>query len=450
MYLYYSSTNKCIILDNKYLAVGKFVLIFSGDNTKVSLLSTDGIEFMFEKLITELQDEHDAYYADKADFLNKIGSSFFYINTGTMSDTNWTRTAGDNPFLSPTNAGDDVILTGDFTTPVIHPTADSTTAFKFTNAEKSIDLFVLDSTNKKFYYKGGVFLKDDADFVTIQTPNDITNNSVLIGDVGANNNKTLLEISDKNKTVQISTDTNVKISNALKNKDYLNCNIADETIILKDALSVLDSNGYKVIVTPKNSATGNITIGDIDGSYGGAYMSVEGTNKKIKFSNLVSFYDKNSKLTANFPADLTANSVKFGDVGSQINSTILEIDDANSKVKINSANGFQTQKADGSIASHTISVSLTDSNELEPEGSYYDLVTSKSGYARMFFGNAEGYADFIFSTTGVVTFINVSDNCYKTLQTGTNHVIIKDNGNNVRIVNEMGASKNFTLIIMYN
>jgi hypothetical protein len=93
--------------------------------------------------------------------------------------------------------------------------------------------------------------------------------------------------------------------------------------------------------------------------------------------------------------------------------------------------------------------SLTDSNETEGAGSYFDIVTGKSGRGSIVFGDNTGYADFVFSTAGVVNLLNHSTNVFTALQTGTNHVIIKDNGSNVRIVNELGATTNFTIEIKY-
>jgi len=99
---------------------------------------------------------------------------------------------------------------------------------------------------------------------------------------------------------------------------------------------------------------------------------------------------------------------------------------------------------------HFTDISLTDSNEAEGAGSYFDLPAGKSGRGSIILGNAEGYADFIFSTAGVVTLLTqCSANIFTTLQTGTNHVVIKDNGTNVRITNEMGATLDFNIGIQY-
>jgi hypothetical protein len=94
-------------------------------------------------------------------------------------------------------------------------------------------------------------------------------------------------------------------------------------------------------------------------------------------------------------------------------------------------------------------ISLTDSNEAEGVGSYFDLASGKSGRGSIVFGDGIGYADFIFTTAGVVTLITYSANVFTSLQTGTNHVIIKDNGSNVRITNELGATTIFTIEIKY-
>ena len=94
-------------------------------------------------------------------------------------------------------------------------------------------------------------------------------------------------------------------------------------------------------------------------------------------------------------------------------------------------------------------ISLTDSNEAEGAGSYLDVFTGKSGRGSIVFGDGEGYADFIFTTVGIVTLIIYSSNAFTSLQTGTNHVIIKDNGTNVRIVNELGSTKTFSIDIKY-
>lgn len=101
------------------------------------------------------------------------------------------------------------------------------------------------------------------------------------------------------------------------------------------------------------------------------------------------------------------------------------------------------------IYSSNTTILLTDSNESEGVGSYIDITTSKSGIGILIFGNGVGYAIFMFSTDGIVTFIINSANVFSTIQTDTNHVIIKDNGSNVRITNELGSTIAFTLIINY-
>ena len=94
--------------------------------------------------------------------------------------------------------------------------------------------------------------------------------------------------------------------------------------------------------------------------------------------------------------------------------------------------------------------SLTDSNELIGAGSFIDLENARSGRGSIVFGDGIGYADFIFTSAGVVTLIQYTSNVFTSVQTGTNHVIIKDNGTNVRIVNEMGSTINFNVKIQYN
>jgi hypothetical protein len=117
------------------------------------------------------------------------------------------------------------------------------------------------------------------------------------------------------------------------------------------------------------------------------------------------------------------------------------------------ATNLRSEKISGAsltITGHTLNqYSLTDSNEAEGAGSYIDLTTSKSGRGSIVFGDGAGYADFIFTTAGVVTLILNSANVFTSLQTGTNHVIIKDNGSNVRITNELGATTTFTIEIKY-
>jgi hypothetical protein len=101
------------------------------------------------------------------------------------------------------------------------------------------------------------------------------------------------------------------------------------------------------------------------------------------------------------------------------------------------------------VTSTKLTKSLTDSNEGEGAGTFVDLVTSKSGRGSIVFGDGVGYADFSFTTVGVVTLLANSANVFTTLQTGTDHVIIKDNGSNVRITNELGATTTFTIEIKY-
>ena len=92
---------------------------------------------------------------------------------------------------------------------------------------------------------------------------------------------------------------------------------------------------------------------------------------------------------------------------------------------------------------------LTDSNLLEPVGSYIDLTAGLSGWGRITFGDALGFAEFIFDSAGVVTLITNSNNVFTSAQGAANHVIIKDNGTNVRIVNELGTSQIFNVEIKH-
>lgn len=101
------------------------------------------------------------------------------------------------------------------------------------------------------------------------------------------------------------------------------------------------------------------------------------------------------------------------------------------------------------ITKAMLTKSLTDSNEAEGAGTYVDLVSGKSGRGSIVFGDAVGYADFVFTAAGAVTLIVNSSNVFTALQTGTNHVIIKDNGSNVRITNELAATTTFTIEIKY-
>ena len=83
------------------------------------------------------------------------------------------------------------------------------------------------------------------------------------------------------------------------------------------------------------------------------------------------------------------------------------------------------------------------------DSSYFDFFIGRCGRCSIIVGDALAYADFIFDTAGVVTLLSHSANVFTTLQTGTDHVIIKDNGSGVRIVNELGSSQNFTVTINY-
>lgn len=118
---------------------------------------------------------------------------------------------------------------------------------------------------------------------------------------------------------------------------------------------------------------------------------------------------------------------------------------------IETCTGTHATKGSGTwvVSKAILTKSLTDSNESEGAGSYVDLTTSKSGLGRITFGDGIGYAEFIFTTAGVVTLIAYSANVFTALQTGTNHVIIKDNGSNVRITNELGSTTTFTIEINY-
>ena len=93
--------------------------------------------------------------------------------------------------------------------------------------------------------------------------------------------------------------------------------------------------------------------------------------------------------------------------------------------------------------------SLADSNEAEASGSYVDLISGKSGLGTLICGDGVGYSDFIFTSAGVVTLLNHTSNVFTSLQTGTNHIIIKDNGSNVRVINELGSATTFNISIQY-
>lgn len=108
---------------------------------------------------------------------------------------------------------------------------------------------------------------------------------------------------------------------------------------------------------------------------------------------------------------------------------------------------FVTENEDQQTYPGNIVQQLADSNETNVMGSYIDLETGNGGRAYLVF--TSGYADFLFDSDGVVTLLQYSSNVFTSLQTGTNHVIIKDNGPNVRLVNEMGSAQSFNLIIQY-
>jgi hypothetical protein len=92
-------------------------------------------------------------------------------------------------------------------------------------------------------------------------------------------------------------------------------------------------------------------------------------------------------------------------------------------------------------------ISLTDSNMAEAIGSYVDLVTSKSGIGWVICGNNIQWATFTFTTGGVVTIIESSLNVSSTSVDA--NLVIRDAGSNVRIVNELGSTMIFTIIINY-
>lgn len=56
----------------------------------------------------------------------------------------------------------------------------------------------------------------------------------------------------------------------------------------------------------------------------------------------------------------------------------------------------------------------------------------------------------MYTTAGIVTLLMNSSNVYTSLQTGTNHLLIKDNGSNVRITNELGGTYTATVVVNYN
>jgi len=100
------------------------------------------------------------------------------------------------------------------------------------------------------------------------------------------------------------------------------------------------------------------------------------------------------------------------------------------------------------ITKAMLTKSLTDSNEGEGAGTYVDLVASKSGFGRIIIGDAQEYSDFVFKIDGSVTLINNSANVVTS--SADAKLVIKDNGSNVRIVNELGSTLIATIEINYN
>ena len=96
-------------------------------------------------------------------------------------------------------------------------------------------------------------------------------------------------------------------------------------------------------------------------------------------------------------------------------------------------------------------ISLDDANEGAEvaDTNCIDLLPAMSGKLSIVFGDGTGYADYIFKVDGTLTKIVSSANVFETLQTGTDHVVIKDNGINVRIVNQLGSTTVFNVEVRY-
>ncbi len=93
-------------------------------------------------------------------------------------------------------------------------------------------------------------------------------------------------------------------------------------------------------------------------------------------------------------------------------------------------------------------VELLDSNMSESAGSYIDLESGKSGMGFIMIGDDQEHALFTFKSTGEISLIVNSDNVSSTSVNG--RLVIRDNGSNVRIVNELGSTLIAGIAILYN
>lgn len=103
----------------------------------------------------------------------------------------------------------------------------------------------------------------------------------------------------------------------------------------------------------------------------------------------------------------------------------------------------------GVIVQSSYYKSMADSNGAEAAESIIDLATGKSGMGKIIIGDNQEYAYFRFTTAGVVTLETLVSANVTTTQTDAK-LVIKDNGTNVRIVNELGSTLGATVIINYN
>jgi hypothetical protein len=87
-YLYFEPSNNTIVVENNHLPAGKYRLMFSDFDTKVSVVAenvnTPRSAFI---PITEYMDKNNVSYVDKNDLLTRLGAEFFtsFAETGSVS-----------------------------------------------------------------------------------------------------------------------------------------------------------------------------------------------------------------------------------------------------------------------------------------------------------------------------------------------------------------------------
>lgn len=388
----------------------------------------------------------------------------------------WDRTG---TTIEPKNAGDDVnIGTGIYIGSAIAPASDGTTAIQIFKADKTTQFIDFDTTNRKIIWR---------ELATATVGNPVYNSSDTVMKCSAWDTDGV--VADTHTWTQraVPVDGNTTTSSLIWYQDTdgspvkkmeLNKDASTNTILrlqsTNDTFIAVNSSGTDrwsfgfdaspsanfFIANSGNPADTKLNLtstsklalgtGTVSGTYDVTLgLSVTNGNKQIGVVR--------QPTAATAGRDLTLNASGAYTGGTNLNGGNFIAQSGTSTGSGIADMFFQTPRASASGTGDNnpvntqglISRRLIDSNTAEPAGSYYDLDSGRAGWGRVQIGDNQEWAEFNFTAAGDVTLVDNSANVVKVAPFDGN-LVIRDNGSNVRIVNELGATLPMTLFVIYN